>query len=180
MQNIVYDCYSVDAGIMIKMKDMLPYDLFKPAWDEIGRLAASGRWKIFETVAEEAHGQIVQQWLAENNLAVVKFNPIINQYMNILMAELQKNNLMIVDPMSLKNNSDPFVIMLALYIEERDLKYLKKKTGNKKCCVLTREEPKEHKINIPSVCDYYDIPHMTLFDFMKYHGWEIILRVNNP
>jgi hypothetical protein len=175
-----YDYYSVDAGILIKMKDMLPHDLFKQAWDEIGRLTLEGRWKIFEVVADEVQGEFIEKWFIDNSLAVVRMNPLINDYTNKLMAELQKRNMTLVDPMSLKNNGDPFVIMLALYLEGRDLNDLCKKKTEKTCCVLTREELKEKKVNIPSVCDAYGLYHMNLFEFMKHHGWEINLTVHNP
>lgn len=175
----MYDYYSVDAGIMIRLKDMLPYDIFEQAWDEIARLVSTDRWKIFEMVANEIHGETVGKWLADNSAAIVKFNPVINEYTNKLMADMQKNNMMIIDPASLKNNADPFVIVLALYLENRDLAKLRQK-GDKQCCVLTTEEPKQNKINIPSVCTYYDIPYMGLFDLMRYHGWRITLDVKNP
>lgn len=174
-----YDYYSVDAGVMIRLKDMMPYDLFEQAWDEIKRLVDANRWKIFELVADEIHGETVEKWLAENNSAIVKFNPAINEYTNRLMEDLQNNKLMMIDPSSLKNNADPFVIVLALYLEGRDLKDLKKK-GNKSCCILTREEPKKNRIDIPKICDYYDIPYMGLFGFMRHHGWHITIDVQNP
>jgi hypothetical protein len=177
---INYDCYSVDASIMIKMKDMLPQDIFKQAWDEIERLIVADRWKIFENVADEIHGESAQKWIKENSFAIVKFNTEINSYINKLMAELQEANIKLVDPISLKNNADPFVIMLALYFEKRDLANLKQKTCDKTCCVLTNEEPKKDKINIPYVCEYYTIPYMNLFDFMRHHGWQIDLHVQNP
>jgi len=164
---------------MIKLKDMLPYDLFKQAWDEISRLVATNQWKIFETVTNDIHGEIAKKWLADNSIAIVRFNPTINEYMNQLMSELQKNNMMIIDPSNLRNNSDPFVIMLALYLEERDLANLRKK-GNKKCCIPTREEPKKNRIDIPAICKYYDIPFMGLFSFMRHHGWQITVDVQNP
>jgi hypothetical protein len=173
-----YDFYSVDASIMIKLKDMLPFDLFKPAWDEIGRLASNNQWKIFENVADDIHSEVVEGWL-EDNSAIVKFNPEINDYTSKLMEDLQKNNMMIIDPASIKNSSDPFVIMLALYLEERDLNHLREK-GNTTCCVLTNEEPRRNKVNIPYVCDYYDIPHMNLFGLMRHHRWQISLDVQNP
>lgn len=180
MPEPIYDYYSVDANVMIKLKDMLPYDLFKPAWDEIARLVSTGRWKIFENVVDEIHGEAVQKWFAENSSAIVKFNPEINEYMNKLMADLQKNSMMLINPMSLKSKEDPFVIMLALYLEKRDLNNLKRKVGNETCCVLTNEEPRRNKINIPHVCQYYDILYMNLFDLMRYHGWQITLAVQNP
>ena len=179
MPDPIYDYYSVDASVMIKLKDMLPYDLFTPAWDEITRLVSTDRWKIFENVVDEIHGETVKRWLVDNSNAIVKFNPDINEYINKMMADLQNSNMMIIDPVSLKNNADPFVIMLALYLERRDLNSIKKK-GSKTCCILTNEEPKENKINIPSVCQYYDIPYMNLFDLMRYHGWRITLEVRNP
>lgn len=100
--------------------------------------------------------------------------------MNRLMADLQNNNMMIIDPVSLKNKADPFVIMLALYLEKRNLNNLRKKGGDKTCCVLTNEEPKRNRIDIPHVCEYYDIPYMNLSNFMRHHGWRITLDVQNP
>ena len=180
MQSPTFSYYSVDADVMIGLKDMGPYDIFKPAWDEISRLVSTGRWKIFENVVDEVHDEVVQTWLAENSSAIVKFNPEINEYMNKLMADLQKNSMMLINPMSLKNKGDPFVIMLGLYLEKRDLTNLKKKVGDEICCILTNEEPRANKINIPYVCEYYDIPCMTLFDFMRHHDWRITLDVQNP
>jgi hypothetical protein len=165
---------------MIRLKDMLPYDIFESAWSEIGRLVLTGRWKIFESVVQEIHGEVIQIWLEKNETAIVKFNTDINGYINTLMEDLQKHNMMIVDPMSLKNNADPFVIMLALYLEKRELNNLNNKLGNEICCVLTNEEPKKNKINIPYVCNYYKIPFMNLPDFMRHHGWKITLEVENP
>jgi hypothetical protein len=179
MPSLVFDYYSVDAGIMIRLKDMLPYDLFEPAWNEIARLVSADRWKIFENVVDDIHGRTVQQWLAENSTAIVRFDSTINDYITALMADLQRNNMLIIDPASLRNNTDPFVIMLALYLEKRPVNNLRRK-GSKTCCVLTREEPKMNKINIPYVCEYYDIPYMTLYDFMRHHGWRISLDVQNP
>ena len=179
MPDPVFDYYSVDASIMIKLKDMLPYDLFEPAWDEISRLVSAGRWKIFENVVDDIHSEFVSKWLADNVLAIVKFNAEINEYISRLMADLQINNMMLVNPMSLKNNTDPFVVMLALYLEKRDPKMLKQ-NGKSVCCVLTNEQPKPNKTNIPSVCSYYGIPFMNLFDLMRHHRWKISLDVQNP
>lgn len=176
----IYDYYSVDASVMIRLKDMLPFDLWKPAWDEISRLVSTGKWKIFENVASEVHGEVVQNWLADNSTSVVKFTAEANEYMNRLMAELQQNAMMLIDPASLRNNADPFVIMLALFLEGRSLRNLRQKAGDKTCCVLTSEEPKNNKVNIPYVCQYYDLPCMNLPNFMRHHGWRITLEVLNP
>ena len=141
---------------------------------------SNGRWKIFENVADEIYDEIVQRWLAENDAAIVKFNTEINEYMNKLMADLQTNSITLINPMNLKNKADPFVIMLGLYLEKRDLNDLKKKVGNGTCCILTNEEPRKNKVNIPYVCEYYDIPYMNLPRFMKHHGWRVALDVQKP
>jgi hypothetical protein len=178
--NQVQNCYSVDAGIMITLENYFPQDLFKPVWDEIAKLTSQGRWKIFSVVAQEVKSTNVQHWLDANNSAVVHWSDTINGYMNRLMAELQANHMMLVNPNSTRNNGDPFVVMLALYFEERDLSDLKKKTCSKTCCVLTTEKFNPKKTNIPSVCQYYGISYMDLYNFMRHHGWEISVSVKNP
>ncbi|MFC2013856.1 DUF4411 family protein [Chloroflexota bacterium] len=118
--------------------------------------------------------------MAENNAAIVKFNTEINEYISKLMADLQTNSISLIDATNLKNKADPFVIMLGLYLEQRDLKDLKRKVGSETCCILTNEEPRKNRINIPYVCEYYDIPYMNLPSFMRHHGWRIALDVQNP
>ena len=178
--NQVQNCYSVDAGIMFNLEYHFPQDLFRPVWDEIAKLASQDRWKIFSVVAQEVHSANVHKWLEVNSSAIMHWSDTINSYMNRLMTELQANNMMLVNPNSTKNNGDPFVVMLALYFEERDLSDLKKKTCSKTCCVLTTEKFNAKKINIPSVCQYYGISCMDLHDFMRHHGWEISVSVKNP
>lgn len=180
MPRQTYNCYSVDASVMIDLKNFLPTDLFQSAWNEIGRLVATGRWKLFETVADELHDEQLKEWLNTNDSAIVKFNPDINLYINKLMAECQHNNMMIINPYNTRNNADPFVIMLALYYEARDLNDLRRKTTDITCCVITDELPREHKINIPAVCNYYGLPYMHLFDLMRYHQWQVSINVQNP
>lgn len=180
MPQPIYNYYSVDASVMIDLKDFFPTDLFQSVWDEISRLVTAGRWKLFETVAEELHDQQLIDWLKINQSAITKFNPQINIYLNRFMAESQTNNIMLVNPYNTKNNGDPFVVMLALYLEGRNPNNLLEKTNDITCCVITDETPKEHKINIPFVCDYYRLPHMHLFDLMRYHKWQISIDVQNP
>jgi len=176
----MYNCYSVDASVMIELKYSYPADVFQSAWDEIGRLVDVGKWKIFETVADELHDEQLKLWLSNNISTIVKFDPDINLYINQFMAESQNNNMMLVNPYNTRNNADPFVIILALYYESRDLNNLRRKTTDISCCVITDEIPREHKINIPFVCDFYDVPHMHLFDFMRYHQWQVSIDVQNP
>jgi hypothetical protein len=83
-----YDYYSVDASVMIRLKDMGPYDIFKPAWDEISRLVSTGQWRIFENVADEVHGETATRWLTENSSAIIKLDAEINEYISRLMADL--------------------------------------------------------------------------------------------
>ncbi len=165
---------------MIALKDSMPPDLFQPAWEEINRLVYAGKWNIFETVAEELRDDWLRDWLKDHVTSVIDFNADINLYMTQFMAECQRNNVTLVNPHNTRNNADPFVVMLALYFEARDLQDLRLTTTDIKCCVLTNEIPKDHKINIPYVCDYYRIPYMNLYDFMRYHGWKFSITIGNP
>jgi len=180
MQQQIYNYYIVDASVMIDLKDSFPTDLFKPIWDEIARLVNAGKWKIFDTVVDELHDSQLKDWLNINSSAIVKFDSNFNAYLSRFMAECQNNNMMLVNPYNTRNNGDPFVVTLALYFETRSLNDLRITTGNIKCCVLTDELPREHKVNIPSVCDYYNLKYMHLFDLMRYHQWQVSVNVNNP
>lgn len=180
MPQQIFNYYSVDASVMINLKDYFPTDLFQSVWDEIKRLVAAGRWKIFETVAGELHDEQLKDWLKTNNSAIVNFDHQFNSYLIKFMSECHSNNMMLVNPHNTRNNADPFVVTLALYYEVRDLSDLRIKTTDISCCVITDEVPREHKVNIPYVCDYYNLSHMNLFDLMRYHKWQVSIDVQNP
>lgn len=175
-----YSCYSVDASVMIEFKNIFPEDLFQSIWNEVTRLTTQGRWKIFETVAGELQDTQLKRWLIDNPQSVVKFDGRFNTYLSKFMAECQQNGMMLINPSNTRNNGDPFVIALALYLEGRDIRNLKVRTGDTVCCVLTNELPRDHKVNIPYVCVHYNLPYLNMFDLMRHHQWQITINVQNP
>ena len=177
---IKYNYYSVDSSVMIELNNSFPKDLFSPVWDEVTRLIKDNRWKIFENVAEEINNDEVKKFLKNNSSAIVPFDSEVNIFMNKLMAELYKKKLTLINDTDLRNNADPWVIMLALYLERRDINNLITKTSNKLCCVLTEERPKLNRINIPAVCAEYGIHCMDLRGLMRHHDWHYSLNVQNP
>ncbi len=54
-------------------------------------------------------------------------------------------------------NADPFVIAKAAVTERT---------------VVTLERAKPNAVKIPNICEHFDIPCMTLEDFMETEGWE--------
>jgi len=176
----VYAYYSVDASAMVKLKDMLPSDLFRLAWDEIERLVREGRWRIYDYVAKEIHGEEIERWFDRNPDAIMHFDSNFNRYLNRFTTELDMQGVRMINPRTNKDAGDPFVVTLALVMEQRDLTDLTQRTNDKTCCVLTNEAPKPGKVNIPHVCELYSLPCLNLFDFMRHHGWEITLRVRHP
>lgn len=176
----MYSCYSVDASAMVKLKDMLPEDLFRQAWDEVERLVAAGKWLIFDQVAREIHGEWMRNWFARNPDAVVGFDDNFNSYLNQFMTETDALGLHMVNPDSLKDAGDPFVVALALMLEHRDLSNLSRKTCDTVCCVVSNEARRPNKVNIPRVCDHYGIACANLFDFMRHHRWQFTLTVSHP
>lgn len=175
-----FDFYSVDASSMIRFKDMLPRDLMSQAWDEVTRLADADRWKIFRIVSDEVGGTEFQDWIASMRSARIEWSLEYNAYINQLTREMEQNDHTLIDPSSLKNSGDPFVIALALMLEQRDLSDLTKRTNESSCCVITQEKPHPTKINIPYVCRHYGLTCINLFDFMRNHGWCFTLSVKYP
>lgn len=180
MSRRVYTYYSVDASIMVKIKDSFYEDVAQSVWDELVRLVEEDRWKIFDLVAKEVHGNRADEWFKRNPKAIIQFDSIFNDYFNRFMVELEYYGLKMFDPNKEKDARDPFVVALALMLEKRSISNLRIRTGNVICCVLTNEVLKEDKTNIPSVCAHYNLPCMNLLDFMRHHGWKLSLTVKNP
>ncbi len=184
MSRLTHSWYSVDANIMIRLKNDFPADVMAPVWDEIERLVHDGRWRIFEYVVKEIDKHPGKQrwaWLRDHPDAIVPFDDMFNEYVARLMHELDAVNLRMIDPESQRHAADPFVVALALMYEGRDLTDLQRRTGSRTCCVLSTETARSaRQRKIPTVCDHYGIPHMGLWDFMRHHDWRFTLDVGRP
>jgi hypothetical protein len=165
---------------MIELKEHLPRDIARPVWDELERLVLAERWKLYERVAQEVHDDKVARWFQRNPGAIVPFSARLNEYLNRFMLELEEDGLMMVDPTSPRDDGDPFVVVLALMLEDRSLLDLRQPAGTSTCCVISEERRRGRRTKIPFVCDHYSLACMTLLDFMRHHGWRLGLTVGRP
>lgn len=173
--------YSIDASAMIELDKTYPIDLFPSMWDFLGRLAEEGKLLICTQAAKECKDPAVTHWLAQHPQIVIPFDSHINQYANALHRELAKEHLWLVNPNSDKNQADPFVISLALLLENRDLADLRKQPINGLHCIVIQYEGSQKanqqqkftgRVRIPVVCGTYHLDHFTWVAVLRQEGWK--------
>ncbi|MEI7832310.1 MAG: DUF4411 family protein [bacterium] len=171
--------WSIDNNILITLNHF-PSDIFQSLWLKIAEFGQSQHWCICEPVVSECHIPEWQKWFKEHYEIVTPIDELYVKYVSRLQLELEENEMPLTDPSSTKNMADPFIIALALMKEQRDLRDLRKRTNSSHCGVLSLEAPKPSKINIPSVCQYYDVNCLNLNDYMREQGWSFSLVISSP
>ena len=109
-----------------------------------------------EEKKKEAEGaqQDIYRWFSQRDEFFVKATEEILEYASEIARKFPK----LVRKTTPREVADPYVIALA---------------RAESCTVVSQEKPKPKTINIPSVCGYYDIRYIDLFDFVKEQDWFI-------
>ncbi len=167
--------YSLDASAVIWMKEQYRFEVayFQTLWERIGDLGEQGRVRIAEEAKNECHDQVLQDWFDRYPSMVEPFSPEFNTYVNALNAELANVGLPLVDPQSTDSLADPFVVALALKLEQRPIGNLGD-PGTHQCHVVSYEAPRRRTggfARIPLVCQHYGLSCLHWTDLFQLEGW---------
>ena len=113
-------------------------------------------WRQQEEKEKEAESaqQDLYRWFSQRDEFFVKATEETLAYASEITKRFQK----LVRKTTLREVADPYVIALA---------------RAESCTVVSQEKRKPKTVNIPSVCEYYGIRHIDLFDFVKEQDWFI-------
>ena len=173
MQKLVaYPCYSVDASAMIWLKDEYPEDVFASLWKFLGNLADEPRLFICEQAADECLDEPLRGFFRAHPQMIVKFADM-KDYFPVFQKECFEHGMQLADPNSTKHEADPFVVALALVLEQRDPADLCKRTSAEAICsVVSYEARSGHRVKIPHVCDFYDLPCVHWTELWRREGYK--------
>lgn len=173
------DNWSIDTNVLITLRHQFPQDLYESFWEQMEEFANQGHWLVCDTVIRECRDAEWQSWFTAHPGIIAAVDNDYLTYSGLLATELDNNSMPLIDPSTTRHGADPFVIALALMIERRDPADLRKTTTSTRCGVLSQEIRKPSKMNIPSVCDWYGIPCMTIYEYMRQHGWKFSLVISS-
>jgi hypothetical protein len=166
--------YSVDASALIEMKNVYRFGIvgFRPMWHFIGHLGDEGRVRVVEQARNECHDRVLDDWFALHPAMVMPMSEELNEYVIALNAELEAASLPMVDPESTENRADPFVVALALMIEERPRTNLRGQ-GQRCCHVISYEGDTMRRglARIGRVCREYRLGCLRWPDMLQREGW---------
>jgi len=173
---VTWPVYSVDTSSLIALKDHYPEDRFPSMWELVRRLARDGWLLASEEVAGECHDRELKDLFEACPGMEVDFGRM-QDYFRTFMCEAQNRDILLIDPESTgkKNEADPFVVALALWVEQRHLHNLRSRTdADHQCAVVTEEKrskPGAKPLKIPNVCSFYHLSCIKWLDLLKHEGY---------
>ncbi|MCY4554257.1 MAG: DUF4411 family protein [Candidatus Poribacteria bacterium] len=152
--------YSIDTSALIAaFHEHYPIKNFPSLWRKIESLIKNGRLKMSQIVFEEAMRDTeIKQWCDENQLKP-NFQVAIDESVQEKVSDVLSKFPRLVDNRTGKSGADPWVIALALTIEN--------------CVVVTEENPtqSENRPKIPDACVHFHIEYIKIVDLIKRENW---------
>ena len=170
-----YPVYSVDASALIHFKRGHTQRTFPGMWELVAALADEKRLLIAEEVRDECRDDVLKDFIGAHPEMVVTAEHTLD-YLARLQGEAPQHGIELIDPVSRQSEGDPYVLAVALMVEERDLTDLRASPRDEpKCVVLTQEKAKGFGFrlaNIPNVCDFYGLDYTEWEPFLHAEGYR--------
>ena len=152
--------YSLDTSALIAaFHERYPIDNFRSLWRKIEELIKNGRLKMSQIVFDEAMRDTdIKLWCDQNQLKPdfqVPIDELVQEKVSEVLSEFPR----LVDNRTGKSGADPWVIALALTIEN--------------CIVVTEENPTDSKNRpkIPDTCAHFNLQCIKVVDLIKRENW---------
>ena len=167
MRFVSDNAYVIDTSSLIELRPFLKYkDVVVSLWSNMETLIDSGRLMAPEIVFTDLKGKSddVLAW-AKSHMSL--FHKMTEDQLKIL-KEIENRYPGWVDINSNKNQSDPYVVALAISKKnekQKDLAY-------SNVIVVNEESKNPKRLKIPSVCKNYGIESIDLGEFFKKEDWK--------
>ncbi|MCY3550817.1 MAG: DUF4411 family protein [Candidatus Poribacteria bacterium] len=152
--------YSLDTSALIAaFHERYPIENFPSFWRKIEALIKNGQLKMSQIVFDEAMRDTeIKQWCDENQLKP-DFQVVIDESVQEQVSEVLSEFPRLVDNRTGKSGADPWVIALALTIEN--------------CVVVTEENPthSQNRPKIPDVCVHFNLQCFKIVDLIEKENW---------
>jgi hypothetical protein len=167
--------YSLDANALIDAIRSYRPAVFPSMRELVDRMVRESRLLMCEEAADECKDSEVRGFIQGHPGLVVSFEHIY-EYLARLQVEAPLHHIELVDPSKTTSEADPFVVALALRLEQRDLRDLRRRTDPQaKCVVVTHERPKgpgAKWAKIPNVCAFYGLDCADWQSFLMAEGYK--------
>lgn len=145
--------YCIDTSALIHLKRLYPMDIFQSVWQELGRLARSGRLiaphEVFKEI--EFKDDELLQWAKRHRRMFRKLDA--EQARKV--REISETFPSLTDPNKEIPDADPFIIALAVIVVTQESR------GRSK-----------GKIQIPDVCDHYGLECIAALELFRRENWK--------
>ena len=166
--------YSLDASAFI---DFRPFrrDVFGSMWQLAGELADDRRLLMCEEASKECRDPELKQFIQTHPGMIVRLQDY-HEHFRQLQAEAPIHGIELVNPSSTRDRADPFVVALALALEQRGVGDLRVRTNpSAVCAVVTHELPKgpgAKYVKIPNACSFYGLQCIDWQELLLQQGYH--------
>jgi hypothetical protein len=157
--------YSIDACSLINLHHVYPQSRFPGLWEKIAAVCGDSQLFLCQQARDELHdiGLVV---FIDRHISPVHLADF-EAHLAGLMSFLDENEIQLTKTSARKTEADPFVIALALKLDERDParpEISGQAAGS--AVVVTDESPRSNR-KIPAVCSSLNLHCANLLDFFE-------------
>lgn len=169
MNELKTKIYCFDSSIFItlnRVNNILPVP---DIWIELDNLLKKGRLISHIYVYNEFNPNsqkpdFLGKWVKDRKKYFMAETEAQFNHIRLILAKFSR----LIDPNKEKNQADPWIIALAMEKNEENSLF----GSNNEYIVVSRESPRS-SIKIPAVCEAFDVPHMSLDEFLEDNGWRL-------
>ena len=160
--------YCFDSSVFISLNRVHQILSISDIWSELEKLFKSGRLISHEFVYEEFNPEgnrsdFIAKWIKDKKGYFFE----ITDRQAELTAKILEKFPTFIDSENEKDQADPWIIALAIEKMEEVTLF----GQNTLVYVISQEKISSPK-RIPAVCREFEVPHMTLDEFLKDNGWS--------
>jgi hypothetical protein len=149
-----------------------PPSFCKDIWNELEQLFDEGKILSHIIVFEELTANTkkpdsLTKWTLSKKQYFKGYTSTQAQYVSQIISKFPG----LIDYHREKDEADPWLIALA--IEEKAQSTLFNLNTE---FIVVSEENKDKPYKIPAVCRHFNLDHLNLLEFYKYHGWDFTIR----
>jgi hypothetical protein len=166
MNKVVY--YVIDSSSLIELNLRYPIDVFPNLWKKVEELINKGFLISPEEVRKEVLtlDDSLKAWVSKQKRL---FKPLTAKQIEIV-REIERNYPSLAEVEKETPAADPFVIALAIELEDDPQKTLTPTIKGR--IIVTEERLRGNRIRIPFVCKNYNIDCINIIEMCRAEGWK--------
>lgn len=161
--------YCFDSSIFITINRINNIFPVPDIWNELDTLFKNGRlishiyvYNEFQPGSQKS--DFLGKWVKERKKYFIHESETQIKFVRQILGRFNR----LIDPNKERNQADPWIIALAMEKNKENSLF----GSNKDYTVVSRENTRS-SVKIPAVCKAFNVPHLTMEQFLGENGWRL-------